>query len=123
MTSTANIKTLLAAIVAAEGVSPAPWTPDQDDETYWVETPQGNICDCNHIQDAQWIARSRTITPGMAEAWLEEIEWLEGQCTYTAHYCDVPEYSDGVNMGRATAADEARDRLAALVERLEGLLR
>lgn len=39
---------------------------------------------------------------------------LESLTQYKPHLCDVPEYSEGVDMGRACAADTAREALQAI---------
>jgi hypothetical protein len=111
--TTATIKAKLAAIVAAEGVTEGPWTSSY--ETIYTREHRVGLADeskrdgphqvawtaLGGYTDARWIARCRTITPGMAEVHLEEIEWLE-ESAWENSVCE--------------------DRLAALVERLEGIL-
>jgi ubiquinone biosynthesis protein UbiJ len=64
--------------------------------------------DDDDVATLEFFARSRTLLPGMADVLLEEIEWLEDNAAITSTFADV--------------ADLFRDRLAALAERLEGIL-
>jgi hypothetical protein len=113
MTTTDTIKARLRAIVAAEGVTEGPWfynpyramigqqDPSQPPSQHRQPTVLLHHAVNSKEEDCRFIASSRTLLPGMAEVHLEEIEWLE-ESAWENSVCE--------------------DRLAALVERLEGIL-
>jgi hypothetical protein len=116
MTNTTTIKAKLAAIAAAEGVSDLV-ADDMSSRFVWIGMDEGDqseevikIYGRSEAETARiqkFIASSRTLLPGMAELWLEEIEWLEAEIDKRQH-------------GPAHLVFAAR--LTALVKRLEAIL-
>lgn len=50
--------------------------------------------------------------PSLCDAVRRAVDALQNLTSYESHKCEVPEYSEGVDWGRAIAADLARDALA-----------
>jgi hypothetical protein len=125
MTNTTTIKAKLAAIAAAEGVSDLV-ADDMSSRFVWIGMDEGDqseevikIYGRSEAETARiqkFIASSRTLLPGMAELWLEEIEWLEGE------RCQACDGSGWRNHGGGGEGEENLE-LCPLAERLEGLLR
>jgi len=71
-------------IELSKRAAPRPWKPSPNYLIggWWVQTPFNEVAEtstadfCNE-EDATFIARSRNISPAMAECLLGQIEWLE----------------------------------------------
>lgn len=73
-------------------------------------------------RDARFIANARTLCPELLEGMKMTLEGLQKLSRPAKPYlCREPEYSEGVDMGRATAADNADELLVKLLTKIESL--
>ena len=126
MTTIEQIKTALQTHIAeAEAATPGPWEIDDGDGygalklfadahlTVSMATVIGD--DAISEANATFIAHARTMSPLVCRGYLQTIEWLEEDASYTGElYCPGDEYAHGVEYGKSIIGVKAYRRLESI---------